>query len=281
MAGATAELVRERAPPASAKPQINWGQIPIYDRRQIAMARLPRLTVPGYPHHIIQRGNNRQAIFAGRPTTRAARRCSRSMRGKLRVAVHAYVLMSNHFHLLATPETAEGIPQMMQAVGRRYVRYFNRRQARTGTLWEGRYRSTLIQAERYLLACMVYIDLNPVRAGMVADPGEYPWSSHAHYVGRAPGPADHAASDVLGTWATRRSPAKRPTRSSCRSGIMPQQRAGAHRLGIARLGAGRPRLRCRAAEAYASAGSPRRRAGRPAGQRRSKALMLSPIKMNA
>jgi putative transposase len=90
--------------------------------------------------------------------------------------------MSNHFHLLATPETEDGIPHMMQAVGRRYVRYFNDRQQRTGTLWEGRYRSTLIQAERYLLACMVYIDLNPVRAGMVDSADRYPWSSHAHYV---------------------------------------------------------------------------------------------------
>ncbi|MDP3620219.1 MAG: transposase, partial [Ramlibacter sp.] len=102
---------------------------------------------------------------------------------KLGVAIHAYVLMSNHFHLLATPETVEAIPQMMQAVGRRYVRYFNQRQGRTGTLWEGRYRSTLIQAERYLLACMVYIDLNPVRAGMESSPAAYPWSSHAHYAG--------------------------------------------------------------------------------------------------
>ena len=100
-----------------------------------------------------------------------------------RVAIHAYVLMSNHFHLLATPETAEGIPKMMQAVGRRYVRYFNQRQGRTGTLWEGRYKSTLIQAERHLLACMAYIDLNPVRAGIALEPGDYPWSSHGHYVG--------------------------------------------------------------------------------------------------
>ena len=97
--------------------------------------------------------------------------------------MHSYVLMSNHFHLLATPETQTGIPQMMQAVGRRYVRHFNQSQRRTGTLWEGRYRSTLIQAERYLLACMVYIDLNPVRAGLVEAPRDYRWSSHGHYVG--------------------------------------------------------------------------------------------------
>jgi putative transposase len=99
------------------------------------------------------------------------------------IALHAYVLMDNHFHLLATPSTADGLPQWMQAIGRRYVRYFNDRHGRTGTLWEGRYRSTLIQSERYLLACMAYIDLNPVRAGMVAEAREHPWSSHAHYAG--------------------------------------------------------------------------------------------------
>lgn len=148
------------------------------------MARLPRLTVPGYPHHIIQRGNNRQAIFGSPADYELLLSLIDEHARKQQVAVHAYVLMSNHFHLLATPETAEGIPQMMQAVGRRYVRNFNLRQARTGTLWEGRYKSNLIQAERYLLACMVYMDLNPVRAGMVADPADYPWSSHAHYIGR-------------------------------------------------------------------------------------------------
>ena len=148
------------------------------------MARLPRLTVPGYPHHIIQRGNNRQAIFASGADYEALLSMLEEHSVKSGVAIHAYVLMSNHFHLLATPETAAGIPGMMQAVGRRYVRYFNQRQGRTGTLWEGRYKSTLIQAERYLLACMVYFDLNPVRAGLVGDPGDYPWSSHQHYVGR-------------------------------------------------------------------------------------------------
>lgn len=148
------------------------------------MARLPRLTVPGYPHHIIQRGNNRQAIFSGPADYELLLSLIDEHARKQQVAIHAYVLMGNHFHLLATPETAEGIPQMTQAVGRRYVRTYNLRHARTGTLWEGRYKSTLIQAERYLLACMVYIDLNPVRAGMVADPANYPWSSYQHYSGR-------------------------------------------------------------------------------------------------
>lgn len=150
------------------------------------MARLPRLTVAGYPHHIIQRGNNRQAIFATPEDYRTLLALLDEHARKSQVAVHAYVLMSNHFHLLATPETAEGVPQLMQALGRRYVRYFNQRQARSGTLWEGRYRSTLIQAERHLLACMVYIDLNPVRAGIAEAPADYPWSSHAHYIGQRP-----------------------------------------------------------------------------------------------
>jgi putative transposase len=147
------------------------------------MARLPRLTLPGYPHHIIQRGNNRQDIFVSHGDRRFYLDLLAENAGKFQVAVHAYVLMGNHVHLLATPQTADGIPQMMQAVGRRYVRLFNDSHGRTGTLWEGRYKSTVIQTERYLLACMAYIDLNPVRAGMVAAPEDYPWSSYGHYAG--------------------------------------------------------------------------------------------------
>lgn len=148
------------------------------------MARLPRLTLAGYPHHIVQRGNNRQVIFADSQDFATMLALLAENAQKFAVAIHAYVLMDNHFHLLATPATAEALPLMMQAVGRSYVRYFNQRHGRSGTLWEGRYRSTLIQAERYLLACMVYIDLNPVRAGLVAQPGAWPWSSHQHYLGQ-------------------------------------------------------------------------------------------------
>jgi putative transposase len=147
------------------------------------MARLPRLTLAGYPHHIIQRGNNRQLIFADTQDFETMLALLTESAQKFAVAVHAYVLMDNHFHLLATPTTAEALPLMMQAVGRSYVRYFNRRHGRSGTLWEGRYRSTLIESERYLLACMVYIDLNPVRAGMVAQAADWRWSSHAHSLG--------------------------------------------------------------------------------------------------
>jgi putative transposase len=147
------------------------------------MARLPRLTLPGYPHHVILRGNNRQDIFlmaADREHLLAVLAEEAQAQG---VEVHAYVLMSNHIHLLLTPQRDQAMPKMMQALGRRYVRHFNQCHGRTGTLWEGRYRSTLIQTERHFMACMAYIDLNPVRAGMVASPLDHVWSSHAHYVG--------------------------------------------------------------------------------------------------
>ena len=148
------------------------------------MARLPRLSVPGYPHHVIQRGNNRQPIFATLGDRQLFLELLEQNAKKFAVHIHAYVLMGNHFHLLATPQAQDALPQMMQAVGRRYVRYYNDSQGRSGTLWEGRYKSTVIQTERYLLACMVYIDLNPVRAGLVAQARDYPWSSHGHYIGQ-------------------------------------------------------------------------------------------------
>ncbi|MEZ5605776.1 MAG: transposase [Burkholderiaceae bacterium] len=147
------------------------------------MARQARLTVPGYPHHIIQRGNNRQAVVLDDEDRRRLLEGIQEHAGAAQVAVHAYVLMSNHLHLLVTPTAADGVPRMMQALGRSYVRQFNRRHQRSGTLFEGRYRSTLIESERYLLACMAYIDLNPVRANMVASPADYPWSSYGHLVG--------------------------------------------------------------------------------------------------
>lgn len=148
------------------------------------MARLPRLTVTDYPHHVILRGNNRQAIFLDDEDRRRWLDLLEQHARAQGVDVHAYVLMDNHVHLLVTPRRDRALPLMMQAVGRTYVRTFNQRHGRTGTLWEGRYRSTLIQTERYLLACMVYIDLNPVRAGMVLHPQDHPWSSHAHYTGQ-------------------------------------------------------------------------------------------------
>ena len=133
---------------------------------------------------MILRGNNRQVIFRDD----ADRRLLLDLLGQHAkaqgVEIHAYVLMDNHLHLLVTPRRDRALPLMMQSVGRTYVRAFNQRHGRTGTLWEGRYRSTLIQTDRYLLACMAYIDLNPVRAGLVMQPQDYGWSSHAHYIGQ-------------------------------------------------------------------------------------------------
>ena len=148
------------------------------------MARLPRLTLAGYPHHIILRGNNRQAIFMDSADFQRMLALLQAHAIEQGVQLHAYVLMSNHLHLLLTPLQNDSLPKMMQAVGRAYVLYFNKRHGRSGTLWEGRYRSALIQTERYFMACMVYIDLNPVRAGMVGQAADYPWSSHGHYIGR-------------------------------------------------------------------------------------------------
>ena len=148
------------------------------------MARLPRLTVTGYPQHVILRGNNRQDIFRNTADYQRMLDLIEQHSGELGVEIHAYVLMTNHLHLLLTPQKDQALPKMMQAVGRSYVQTFNKVHGRTGTLWEGRYRSTLIQTERYLLACMAYIDLNPVRAHLVAQPDDYIWSSYSHYVGR-------------------------------------------------------------------------------------------------
>ena len=148
------------------------------------MARLPRLTLAGYPHHIILRGNNRQAIFMDSADFQRMLALLQANAQDQQVQIHAYVLMSNHLHLLLTPLQNDSLPKMMQAVGRSYVLYFNKRHGRSGTLWEGRYRSSLIQTEHYFLACMAYIDLNPVRAGMVAQAADYLWSSHGHYIGR-------------------------------------------------------------------------------------------------
>ncbi len=147
------------------------------------MARLPRLTVAGYAHHVILRGNNRQAIFVDDQDRQDLLAMLAQYAAAEQVEVHAYVLMDNHLHLLLTPRHDQAMPRLMQALGRRYVRQFNRRHGRSGTLWEGRYRATLIDSERYLLACMVYIELNPVRASLVAQARDHPWSSHAHHIG--------------------------------------------------------------------------------------------------
>jgi len=148
------------------------------------MARLPRLTITGYPHHVILRGNDRQDIFRNTTDYQRMLDLFEQHSREQGVDIHAYVLMTNHLHLLLTPQQDQGLPKMMQAVGRSYVQIFNKVHGRTGTLWEGRYRSTLIQTERYLLACMAYIDLNPVRAGLAESAEAFNWSSYKHLSGQ-------------------------------------------------------------------------------------------------
>lgn len=144
------------------------------------MARLPRLTMPGCPHHIIQRGNNKQPCFFQPSDYKAYLSFLQEASEQYGVSIHAFVLMTNHVHILATPCDTKGISAMMQALGRRYVQHINYVYERSGTLWEGRFRSTLVDSERYLMTLYRYIELNPVRAGMVARAGDYPWSSFQH-----------------------------------------------------------------------------------------------------
>jgi len=144
------------------------------------MTRLPRFCPLGIPQHVIQRGNNRSICFASEQDFSLYANWLNDYSQKFEVAIHAWVFMTNHVHLLVTPFKAGGVSAMMQALGRRYVRYFNHTYRRTGTLWEGRFKSSLIQTEDYLLQCYRYIELNPVRANMVKDPSEYSWSSYRH-----------------------------------------------------------------------------------------------------
>ncbi len=143
------------------------------------MARLPRLNPPGVAQHIIQRGNNRHICFAEEDDYTRYLEWLNKYSKKYGMDLHAFVLITNHVHLLSTPQSEESIPKTLQSLGRQYVRYFNDRYRRSGTLWEGRYKSCLVQSERYLLMCHRYIELNPVRAGMVDRPEAYRWSSYS------------------------------------------------------------------------------------------------------
>lgn len=141
------------------------------------MARLPRYVIPNQPQHIIQRGNNRQIIFAADADYQFFRDAMVEAAKKHGLLIHAYVWMTNHIHLLATPLYEDSISKVFQSVGRKYVQYFNFTYKRSGTLWEGRYRATIVDSELYLLKLMRYIELNPVRASMCVHPSVYPWSS--------------------------------------------------------------------------------------------------------
>lgn len=162
------------------------------------MARLPRQVVAAFPYHVIQRGNNRQPIFLDDQDRRRYLADLQQASETHGLAIHAYVLMDNHVHLLCTPSQPDALARVMQSVGRRYVRSFNRRHGRTGTLWEGRFRSSLVEADRYLLACQRYIESNPVRAGMVEQPADWPWSSHRHHIGLTTDPLVRVHATIWG-----------------------------------------------------------------------------------
>jgi putative transposase len=149
------------------------------------MARLKRFCPVGIAQHVIQRGNNRQVCFNGDEDFAAYAHWLKEFADKYEVEIHAWVFMTNHVHLLMTPQKDNGISQMMQALGRQYVRFYNYTYKLSGTLWEGRFKSCLVQTSDYLLQCYRYIELNPVRAGMVQHPQDYRWSSyHANALGK-------------------------------------------------------------------------------------------------
>jgi putative transposase len=143
------------------------------------MPRRPRVILPNVPQHIIQRGNNRQVCFYADEDFQIYLEWLKEYADKTECNIHAYVLMTNHVHLLVSTEKTAAVGAMMKALGQRYVQYINKTYKRSGTLWEGRYKSCPTQAEAYLLACQRYIELNPVRANMVNHPAEYKWSSYA------------------------------------------------------------------------------------------------------
>ncbi|MFQ5802395.1 MAG: transposase [Candidatus Methylomirabilales bacterium] len=165
------------------------------------MPRPPRYPLIGVPQHVIQRGNNRQPTFFIEDDFRFYLECLKEAATTHPCEIHAYVLMTNHVHLLMTPRRANAIAKVIQSLGRRYVQYINSTYQRSGTLWEGRYKASVVESETYVLLCSRYIELNPVRSKLVADPAEYPWSSyHWHALGTSdPVITDHAAYLALGS----------------------------------------------------------------------------------
>jgi putative transposase len=148
------------------------------------MPRMARVVLPHYPHHVVQRGHNRQVVFAAGGDYQRYVDALRQYKELYGVAVHAFCLMTNHVHLLLSPSDAAGIGKLMKRLAGRQTRHHNRLEGRTGTLWDGRYKSSPVERDDYLLACCRYIELNPVRAGIVADPQDYAWSSCRYRLGR-------------------------------------------------------------------------------------------------
>jgi putative transposase len=150
------------------------------------MARLPRLIVPDQVHHVIQRGHEGVPVFRAAEDYLFFLRCLRDAARRFQVAIHAYALMPDQVQLLATPVDDIGLARMMQWIGRQYVPYFNRQYQRSGTLWQGRYRASVIEPVEYLLLCTRFIELAPVRAGLAEHAVDYPWSSYMHHIGARP-----------------------------------------------------------------------------------------------
>ena len=180
------------------------------------MSRSTRVFPPGVPLHVVQRGHSRCRVFFGSTDYSHYLAWLREAADTYGLAVHGYALMTNHVHLLVTPGDAHSLSHTLQSLNRRYVRYINDREGRSGTLWEGRRRAASIDSEAYFLTCLRYIELNPVRAGMVVDPAAYAWSSHRHHalgrsdplirthpiyltLGRTPGERQHAYVDLFQT----------------------------------------------------------------------------------
>ena len=142
------------------------------------MPRRPRMYLPGLPYHVVQRGNNREPCFFDIQDYQFYLELLRQLLPRYKVNLHAYVLMTNHVHLLLTPSSKDGISSLMRVVGSRFAQYMNKTYKRTGTLWEGRHKASVVDTENYLLKCYRYIELNPVAANMVTSPEEYKWSSY-------------------------------------------------------------------------------------------------------
>lgn len=170
------------------------------------MARLPRLIIPFQPHHVIQTGANGQEVFRDAEDYQVFLDWLRAGARQYKVAVHAYVLMPDHLHLLVSPSDADGLGLMMQWLGRYYVPYFNQKYGRSGTLWGGRYKTSLIDAGQYFMLCSRYIELNPVRNGLAASAADYPWSSYGHHAGLR---ADSLITDHALYWALGNTPFQR------------------------------------------------------------------------
>jgi putative transposase len=162
------------------------------------MPRRKRNYLPGFPYHLVQRGNNRQPCFREHTDFDNYLNLWREKSRWYGVQVHAYCLMTNHIHFIVSSAETDAISNTMKVVGSRYAFHFNKRHGRSGTLWEGRHHSSLIDSERYLLTCLRYVELNPVRARMVASPDAYEWSSYA--LNTAPRRATHGSLPIQSTW---------------------------------------------------------------------------------